>query len=152
MTTNPKPPDDAILMYIYARDLKRIVSTKMTKDEFWKEAQGVCEVVANHRREQDPFGHYLQRLQTEYLLFPAEFWRKLWRVEPAENVEDGEYMISNYGACNFLVKPDGKMRKSRNDGDVRGGRGPDERRLLHAILHDGQREALLEHHLQRRRH
>ena len=37
--------------------------------------------------------------------------RRFWQVAPEETVEDMEFLMSNRGACDFLVKADGKVRQ-----------------------------------------
>ena len=52
----------------------------------------------------------------EYSLFPAEWRRRFWNVEPENTVEDMEYLMSNRGACEFLMHEGKRGREGLRGG------------------------------------
>ena len=111
MAVNPLPPEGAIFMYVYCRTVARTVPAVISDAEFWEESRRVSEITVNHRQEADPIGNYLQRFWTESSLFPGEWRRRFYGVTPAEAMEDMEFLMSNRGACSFLVKNGAQMRQ-----------------------------------------
>ena len=78
---------------------------------FWAEAKTLCSKVADIQNRENPLGTLTPEMELSYRLFPAEFRRRFSYISPEDSIENVDFLMSNRGPCQFLVKGDGKQKR-----------------------------------------